>query len=68
MDSREDSGKSLCGNLVIAGYYRACTRKGQEDQHKRRLGIQTKSLTMIYMKNLLSKTLFKKKKNQEMRS
>lgn len=62
MDSGEDSGKSLCGNLVIIDYHNACMRKGQEDQHKGRLGFQIKSLTMIYINNLLCKISVKIKK------
>lgn len=60
MDSREDSGKLLGGNPVIVDYQSACTRKGQEDQHNGRLGFQIKSLTMIYINNLLCTVLIKK--------
>lgn len=66
MNSTEDSGKLLCGNPVIVDYHSACTRKGQEEQYKGRLGFQIKSLTMIYINNLLCTILIlKKKKNQE---
>lgn len=67
MNSREDSGKLLCGNPVIVDYHSACTRKGQEEQHKGRLGFQIKSPAMIYINNLLCTILIlEKKKSRNM--